>query len=227
MVENENIIIELEDVHKVYQMGETKVRALRGSSLKVKRGEFLSIEGPSGSGKSTLMNMIGCLDVPTSGKVHLEEWDIEKLSESDLAQIRGKKIGFVFQTFNLIKNLTALENVAMPMMFQGVVKEKRLKRAKKLLVEMGLGERLHHKPAELSGGQQQRVAIARALGNDPDVLLADEPTGNLDSETGKKVLKKLKDLNEKEGKTIVMVTHDPRAAEYAGRVVEIKDGVVG
>jgi len=220
------IIIELKDVHKVYQMGETKVRALRGSSLEVKKGEFLSIEGPSGSGKSTLMNMIGCLDVPTSGKIHLEKWDIQKLQESDLAQIRGKKIGFIFQTFNLIKNLTALENVAMPMMFQGVQKEKRLKRAKELLVEMGLGERLHHKPAELSGGQQQRVAIARALSNDPDVILADEPTGNLDSKTGKKVLEKLKDLNEKEGKTIVMVTHDPNAAEYADRIVNIKDGVV-
>jgi len=220
------IIIELKDVHKVYQMGETKVRALRGSSLEVKKGEFLSIEGPSGSGKSTLMNMIGCLDVPTSGKIHLEKWDIQKLKESDLAQIRGKKIGFIFQTFNLIKNLTALENVAMPMMFQGVPKEKRLKRAKELLVEMGLGERLHHKPAELSGGQQQRVAIARALSNDPDVILADEPTGNLDSKTGKKVLEKLKDLNEKEGKTIVMVTHDPNAAEYADRIVNIKDGVV-
>ncbi len=220
------IIIELKDVHKVYQMGETKVRALRGSSLEVKKGEFLSIEGPSGSGKSTLMNMIGCLDVPTSGKIHLEKWDIQKLQESDLAQIRGKKIGFIFQTFNLIKNLTALENVAMPMMFQGVQKEKRLKRAKELLVEMGLEERLHHKPAELSGGQQQRVAIARALSNDPDVILADEPTGNLDSKTGKKVLEKLKDLNEKEDKTIVMVTHDPNAAEYADRIVNIKDGVV-
>ncbi|MFP4633625.1 MAG: ABC transporter ATP-binding protein [Candidatus Aenigmatarchaeota archaeon] len=219
-------IIELEDVHKIYEMGETKVRALRGSSLEVRRGEFLSIEGPSGSGKSTLMNMIGCLDVPTSGKVHLEKWNIEDLHESDLAQIRGKKIGFIFQTFNLIKNLTALENVAMPMMFQGVPKEKRLKRAKKLLEDMGLGERLEHKPAELSGGQQQRVAIARSLANDPDVILADEPTGNLDSKTGKKVLEKLKDLNEKEGKTIVMVTHDPNAAEYAERVVEIKDGVV-
>ncbi|MFP4116397.1 MAG: ABC transporter ATP-binding protein [Candidatus Aenigmatarchaeota archaeon] len=219
-------IIELEDVHKIYEMGETKVRALRGSSLEVRRGEFLSIEGPSGSGKSTLMNMIGCLDVPTSGKVHLEKWNIEDLHESDLAQIRGKKIGFIFQTFNLIKNLTALENVAMPMMFQGVPKEKRLKRAKKLLEDMGLGERLEHKPAELSGGQQQRVAIARSLANDPDVILADEPTGNLDSKTGKRVLEKLKDLNEKEGKTIVMVTHDPNAAEYAERVVEIKDGVV-
>ncbi len=223
---NVGSIIELKDVHKVYQMGETKVRALRGSSLEVKKGEFLSIEGPSGSGKSTLMNMIGCLDVPTSGKIHLERWDIEKLKESDLAQIRGKKIGFIFQTFNLIKNLTAMENVAMPMMFQGVPREKRLKRAKDLLGEMGLEERLNHKPAELSGGQQQRVAIARALANDPDVILADEPTGNLDTRTGRKVLQKLKDLNEEEGKTIVMVTHDPNAAEYADRIVKIKDGVV-
>ncbi|MFP4045795.1 MAG: ABC transporter ATP-binding protein [Candidatus Aenigmatarchaeota archaeon] len=222
----DDIIIELKDVHKVYQMGETKVRALRGSSLRVERGEFLSIEGPSGSGKSTLMNMIGCLDVPTSGKIHLEEWDIETLHESDLAQIRGKKIGFVFQTFNLIHNLTALENVMLPMMFQEVPKEKRYTRGRDLLKKVGLGKRLHHKPSELSGGQQQRVAIARALANDPDVILADEPTGNLDSKTGKKVLKLLKNLNEKEGKTIIMVTHDPRAAGYAGRVVKIKDGVV-
>ncbi len=226
MSDDPEIIIDLKDVHKIYEMGETKVRALRGSSLEVKKGEFLSIEGPSGSGKSTLMNMIGCLDVPTSGKIHLERWDIEKLQESDLAQIRGKKIGFIFQTFNLIKNLTALENVAMPMMFQGVSREKRLKRARDLLVEVGLGERLNHKPAELSGGQQQRVAIARSLANDPDVILADEPTGNLDTKTGKKVLEMLKDLNEEEGKTIVMVTHDPKASGYAGRIVQIKDGVV-
>ena len=226
MPRDPEIIIELKDVHKIYEMGKTKVRALRGSSLEVNKGEFLSIEGPSGSGKSTLMNMIGCLDVPTSGKIHLEKWDIEKLQESDLAQIRGKKIGFIFQTFNLIKNLTAIENVALPMMFQGVSREKRLKRARDLLVGVGLGDRLDHKPAELSGGQQQRVAIARSLANDPDVILADEPTGNLDTKTGKKVLEMLKDLNEREGKTIVMVTHDPRASGYAGRIVEIKDGVV-
>lgn len=220
-------VIKLKDVHKNYQMGETTVEALRGSTLKVEKGEFLSIEGPSGSGKSTLMNMIGCLDLPTSGKVHLEKWNIEDLHESDLAQIRGKKIGFVFQTFNLIQSLTALENVMLPMVFQDKPYEKRIKRAAKLLRKVGLGERLEHKPSQLSGGQQQRVAIARALANDPDVILADEPTGNLDSKTGRKVLELLEDLNREEDKTIVMVTHDPRAAEFAGRVVKIKDGIVG
>lgn len=224
---DEDIIIELKDVHKNYEMGEVKVRALRGSSLRVKRREFLAIEGPSGSGKSTLMNMIGCLDVPTSGKVHLEKWDIQKLHESDLAQIRGRKIGFIFQTFNLMHELSALENVMLPMMFQDVPRKRRLKRAAKLLKKVDLEHRVKHRPSELSGGQQQRVAIARSLANDPDVILADEPTGNLDSKTGRKVLNLLKDLNEKEGKTIVMVTHDPRAGEFAGRTVKIKDGVVG
>ena len=220
-------VIELKDVHKHYQMGETTVRALRGSSLKVKKGEFIAIEGPSGSGKSTLMNMVGCLDLPTSGKVHLEKWNIEDLHESDLAQIRGKKIGFVFQTFNLIPSLTALENVMLPMVFQDEAYEKRVKRAASLLRKVDLGDRLDHKPSQLSGGQQQRVAIARSLANDPDVILADEPTGNLDSETGKTVLNMLKELNEEEDKTIIMVTHDPRAAKFAERIVNIKDGVVG
>ncbi len=223
--ERENVI-QLIDVHKHYKMGDTIVKALRGSSLEVKRGEFISIQGPSGSGKSTLMNMVGCLDTPTKGTVILEKWDISTLKESDLAQLRGRKIGFIFQTFNLINNLTALENVALPMVFQNIEYEKRIKRAKNLLKEVGLGERLHHKPSELSGGQRQRVAIARALSNNPDVLLADEPTGNLDSKTGKKVLEMLKELNEEKGKTIVMVTHDPKAAEYANRTVNIIDGVV-
>ncbi len=223
---SEEVVISLRDVHKHYQMGETTVKALRGSSLEVKKGEFISVQGPSGSGKSTLMNMIGCLDTPTSGTVILEDWNIAELGESDLAQLRGKKIGFIFQTFNLINNLTAIENVALPMLFQKKSYEERMKRAKKLLEDVGLGERLQHKPAELSGGQRQRVAIARALSNDPDVLLADEPTGNLDTETGKKVLKKMEELHEEKGKTIVMVTHDPKAADYAERIVNIKDGVV-
>ncbi|MFB6075936.1 MAG: ABC transporter ATP-binding protein [Candidatus Aenigmatarchaeota archaeon] len=219
-------IIELDDVHKYYKMGETKVHALRGSSLEVKKGEFLAIEGPSGSGKSTLMNLIGCLDVPSSGHVFLEGIDISKLHESDLAQIRGKKIGFVFQTFNLMPTLTALENVAMPMIFQGIPREERNKKAKKLLERVDLENRLNHRPSQLSGGQQQRVAIARSLSNDPDVILADEPTGNLDSKTGKNVLNFLDDLNGKEGKTIVMVTHDPRSAGFSKRTITIKDGVV-
>lgn len=220
-------VIRLEEVHKYYQMGETRVEALRGSDLKVRRGEFLAIEGPSGSGKSTLMNMIGCLDVPTSGEVKLEKWNIGQLHESDLAQIRGKKIGFVFQTFNLIPSLNALENVMLPMIFQGKPYEKRVKRAANLLRKVDLGNRLEHKPSELSGGQQQRVAIARSLANDPGVILADEPTGNLDSKTGKKVLEFIQELNQNEGKTIVMVTHDPRVGNYAERIVRIKDGIVG
>ncbi len=225
MTEND-VVIRLEDVHKHYMMGEAIVKALRGSSLEVKKGEFIAVQGPSGSGKSTLMNMIGCLDTPTKGKVFLEKWNIADLEESDLAQLRGKKIGFIFQTFNLINNLNALENVALPMVFQNMDYEERIITAKKLLVDVGLGDRLQHKPSEMSGGQRQRVAIARALANDPDVVLADEPTGNLDTETGKKVLEKLKELNEENGKTIVMVTHDPHAAEYAERIVKIKDGVV-
>ncbi len=222
---DKDTVIRLEDVHKHYRMGEAIVKALRGSSLKVKKGEFIAVQGPSGSGKSTLMNMIGCLDTPTKGDVFLERWNIANLEESDLAQLRGRKIGFIFQTFNLINNLNALENVALPMVFQNMDYEDRMKTAKKLLVDVGLGDRLQHKPSEMSGGQRQRVAIARALANNPDVVLADEPTGNLDTKTGKKVLEKLKELNEESGKTIVMVTHDPHAAEYAERIVEIKDGV--
>lgn len=222
-----DIIIKLKDVHKNYRMGKTKVRALRGSSLKVEQGEFLAIEGPSGSGKSTLMNMIGCLDLPTSGKIHLEKWDVQKLHESDLAQIRGRKIGFIFQIFNLMHELTALENVMLPMLFQEVPRGKRKKRAAALLKRVDLADRMEHTPSQLSGGEQQRVAIARALANNPDVILADEPTGNLDSKTGRKVLKLLKDLNEERDKTIVMVTHDPRVEEFAERVVQIKDGIVG
>lgn len=220
-------VIELKDVHKYYRMGKTKVHALRGASLKVQEGEFISIEGPSGSGKSTLLNMVGCLDVPSKGEVHLEQWHTEKLSESDLAQIRGRKIGFVFQTFHLMNNMTALENVALPMVFQGIPYRKRVKRAADLLRRVGLGERLNHKPTQLSGGERQRVAIARALSNNPDVILADEPTGNLDSKTGREILELLKNLNEEEGKTVVMVTHDPRAAEFADRIVKIRDGKVG
>jgi putative ABC transport system ATP-binding protein len=219
-------VIELQDVWKVYTMGDQEVPALRGLTLKIRHGEFVAIMGPSGSGKSTAMNMVGCLDVPTSGKVLLEGEDISLLSESDLAQIRGKKIGFIFQTFNLMPGLTALENVMLPMTFQGVEKEEREKKARELLDIVDLGHRLDHKPTELSGGQQQRVAIARSLANDPEVILADEPTGNLDSTTGGEVLKMLCRLHEKEKKTIVMVTHDADIAKYAAREVHIKDGKI-
>lgn len=219
-------VIELENVWKIYRMGDVEVAALRGLSLKIFRGEFVSIMGPSGSGKSTAMNMVGCLDVPTRGRVLLDGTDISKLSESDLAQIRGRKIGFIFQTFNLMPGLSALENVMLPMTFQSVPKDKREKKARELLEMVDLGKRLNHRPTELSGGQQQRVAIARSLANDPAVILADEPTGNLDQKTGGEVMQMLSDLHCKEGKTIVMVTHDNDIAHYAERSVRIRDGVI-
>ena len=218
-------IIKLDNVWKIYQMGEIKVEALRGLNLEIKKGEFVAIMGPSGSGKSTAVNMIGCLDVPTKGHIYLDQHDISKLSESDLAQIRGKKIGFIFQQFNLINTLTALENVALPMLFQDTGRKERLETAKKLLEMVELGDRLSHKPNELSGGQQQRVAIARSLSNNPDVVLADEPTGNLDSKTGEIVIRFLEKLN-KEGKTIIMVSHDANVAKHAQRIEHLKDGRV-
>jgi len=218
-------IIKLENVWKTYQMGEVKVDALRGLNLEIKEDEFVAVMGPSGSGKSTAVNMIGCLDVPTRGKIFLDGKDISKLSESHLAQIRGQRIGFIFQQFNLLNTLSALENVAMPMLFQNVDREKRLETARKLLEMVDLGDRIHHKPSELSGGQQQRVAIARSLANDPEVVLADEPTGNLDSKTGAIVINFLEKLN-KDGKTIIMVTHDKNLAKHAQRIEQLKDGVI-
>ncbi len=221
-----DIVVKLDNVWKVYKMGAVDVPALRGLNLEVKRGEFLSVMGASGSGKSTAMNMIGCLDVPTRGRIFLEGHDISHLSESELAQIRGKKIGFIFQQFNLIPTLTALENVALPMLFQNIPKAKRIDRAKGLLEMVDLGDRINHKPNELSGGQQQRVAIARALANDPELILADEPTGNLDSKTGKLVVNFLQELNRTQKKTIVMVTHDLNVAKYAHRIEYLKDGQI-
>ncbi|NOR85495.1 ATP-binding cassette domain-containing protein [archaeon] len=222
---NKKPIIELKNVKKIYKMGNVEVPALNGVSMIVNRGEFIAIMGPSGSGKSTLMNMVGCLDVPTIGNIFLDSKDISKMTESDLAQVRGRKIGFVFQKFNLLSTLTALENITIPMMFQNVDVEKRNKRAIELLSLVGLEERANHKPSELSGGQQQRVAIARSLANDPEVILADEPTGNLDTKTGKEVIETLNRLHD-EGKTIIMVTHDPNVAKFAQRVVLIKDGMI-
>lgn len=218
-------IILLKDVCKNYKMGDTIVKAICSINLAIYPGEFVAIQGPSGSGKSTMVNMVGCLDTPSSGKIFLSGNDISKMTESELAQIRGKKIGFVFQNFNLINTLTAFENVMLPMTFQDVPFEERYKRTKKLLETFGLGERMNHKPTELSGGQQQRVAIARALANDPEVLLADEPTGNLDSKTGVEVIQFLEKLHE-QGKTIVMVTHDDKLAHFAERIVYLKDGRV-
>ena len=219
-------IIKLDNVWKTYEMGEVKVNALQGVNLEIKKGEFVAIMGPSGSGKSTAVNMVGSLDIPTKGKVYLEGHDISKLSESKLAQLRGRKIGFIFQQFNLINTLTALENVALPMVFQDIPREERIKKATRILEKIGLGDRMGHRPTELSGGQQQRVAIARALANEPDVILADEPTGNLDSTTGETVMGFLEELNKKDGKTIVMVTHDLNIAHHAHRIEFLKDGVI-
>lgn len=221
---SDNVIIELEDVWKTYQMGEVQVHALRGLNIKIRKGEFVAIQGPSGSGKSTSMFLVGCLDIPSKGKVYLDHHDISKLHESTLAQIRGRRIGFVFQQFNLLPTMTALENVELPMIFQGVPQAKRLNRAKELLELVGLGARMHHRPSQLSGGEMQRVAIARALLNDPEVILADEPTGNLDSKTGEEVMKFFRNLHEKEKRTIVMVTHDKYLASQADRIIFLKDG---
>lgn len=217
-------IIKIKDVWKTYVMGENKVHALRGLNLEVRRGEFLAVMGPSGSGKSTAMNMIGVLDKPTTGHIYLEGTDISTMTESNLAQIRGKKIGFIFQKFNLINSLTAKENVMLPLVFQGVPIAERAKRAEKLLSLVDLKDRQNHLPSELSGGQQQRVAIARALAVDPEVILADEPTGNLDSKSGGSVMDFLKKLHKDQGKTIIMVTHDEHLAKIAQRVEILKDG---
>lgn len=219
-------IVKLEDVWKIYQLGKVELPALKGVSLDINRGSFVTIMGPSGSGKSTLLNMIGCLDFPTKGKVILEGKDISKLSEDELSQLRGKTIGFVFQEFNLLAHLTALENVMLPMVFQGTPLEERRKIGEKLLKSLGLGERIEHQPAELSGGERQRVAIARAFANDPEMVIADEPTGNLDSITGKKIMEVLTDFHQKEGKTMIVVTHDPNIASYSKDVVNIKDGQI-
>ena len=218
-------LIKLDNISKYYLMGEENVvKAVDGLSISVYEGEFVAIMGPSGSGKSTSMNLVGSLDVPTKGKIFLDDRDISKLHESDLAQLRGKKIGFIFQQFNLIPNLTAKENITLPMMFQGKDEEEREETAKRLLKLVELEDRGDHYPSQLSGGQQQRVAIARALSNDPDIILADEPTGNLDTKTGNIVMEFLEKLN-KEGKTIIMVTHDPNLArEYADVVYWLKDG---
>jgi len=219
-------LIVLKDVHKYYFMGKEIVKAVDGISFSVKEGEFISIMGASGSGKSTLMNLVGSLDKPTKGKIYLDGKNISNLSESDLAQIRGRKIGFIFQQFNLIKSLTAEENVFLPMAFQNYNSYERKKRAQFLLKEFGLGDRLKFYPSQLSGGQQQLVAITRALANNPEVILADEPTGDLDTEKGKIIMHFLKKLN-KQGKTIVLVTHNPILAEkYTKKIYWLKDGKI-
>jgi len=220
------IFIELKDVKKYYHMGDSIVRAVDGVNVNVRRGDFVAIMGPSGSGKSTAMNLIGSLDLATKGNIYLDKEEIHNFTESELAQIRGKKIGFIFQQFNLIPNLTALENVMLPMVFQKVDEYDRQDIAESLLEKVELGERMDHYPGQLSGGERQRVAIARALANDPEVILADEPTGNLDTKTGEIVLEFLDRLND-EGKTIIMITHDPKLAlKHADTIFWLRDGKI-
>ena len=225
-ITKKNPLIELKKVWKTYYMGKVSLDVLKGIDLTINKGEFVVIVGPSGSGKSTMMNQVGVLDTPTSGTINLHGIDISTLSESDLAQLRGKTIGFVFQQFNLIPTLTALENVILPTIFQNVSEIERLERASELLRMVDLEERMHHKPNELSGGQQQRVAIARALVNDPEIILADEPTGNLDSKSGQQVMDFLSKLHGQKNKTIILVTHDLELVRYAQKVVYLKDGEV-
>lgn len=219
-------IIETVDLVKEYPQGETSLRVLKGINMKVEEGDFMAIMGPSGSGKSTLLNMIGALDKPTSGTVLIRGVDISTLSDNQLADLRSKEIGFIFQFFNLISRMKALGNVALPMAIAGAPRRERSERAAKLLEMVGLGERMHHRPTELSGGEQQRVAIARALVNDPAVVLCDEVTGNLDSGTGDDIMQLLRTLNNEEGKTFVLITHDPVVAQSTDRLVTLHDGEI-
>lgn len=218
-------LIEAHGLAKSYKMGQEIIRALVSVDIQVKRGEYVAFMGPSGSGKSTLMNIVGALDTPTSGKYILNGLDVSQMSESDLATVRNKEIGFVFQTFNLLPRYSALENVALPLVYAGYSKKERTEMAMKALVDVGLGNRADHKPNELSGGQRQRVAIARALVNNPSIILADEPTGNLDTKTSYDIMALFKELNEK-GNTIIMVTHEEDIASYARRIIRLRDGII-
>ena len=217
-------LLDLKNITKDYPLGQTVVHAVRGLDLSIEKGEIVAIMGPSGSGKSTLMHVLGALDTPTTGTASLEGHDLQELGENELVTLRGRKVGFVFQTFNLIQALTAQQNVELPMTFLGVKKSARAERARALLEKVGLGDRMEHRPNELSGGERQRVAIARALANNPEIILADEPTGNLDSETGATILELLKRLSVDEGKTMILITHDPDAAAIAGRIIRLRDG---
>src|SRR6478736_2014256 len=224
-VNRDEAVIRVEDIHKTYQLGETQVHALRGVSLEIRRGEFVAIMGASGSGKSTFMNILGCLDKPTSGQYLLEGTDVSALTKKELARIRNQRIGFVFQGFNLLGRTTALENTELPMLYSKTNKNERERRAREALVQVGLGDRADHFPSQLSGGQQQRVAIARALVNQPRILLADEPTGNLDSRTSVEVMEIFQGLNAK-GLTIVLVTHEPDIAQFTKREIVFRDGQI-
>ncbi len=220
------MLIELHDVTKVYQMGDVEVRALNGVSLGIERGELTAIMGPSGSGKSTLMNILGCLDQVTSGEYLLEGTRIATLNDDQLAEIRNRRIGFVFQSYNLLSRTTALDNVEVPLIYAGAGGRARRQKAAEALEAVGLGDRLHHKPNELSGGQQQRVAVARALINDPSIILADEPTGNLDTKTGLEIIALFQRLNEERGITVLYVTHDAEIARFTRRIIRLRDGKV-
>ncbi len=217
-------LIRLEAVHKIYDLGEVQVHALRGVSLEIRAGEFVAVMGASGSGKSTLMNILGCLDRPTRGHYYLEGTDVSQFSKVELARIRNRKLGFVFQQFNLLARTSALENVELPTIYAGITPQEREQRARESLARVGLADRAHHFPSQLSGGQQQRVAIARALVNRPTILLADEPTGNLDSRTSVEIMDILQRLNEEEGLTVVLVTHEQDIAQYAKRALDFRDG---
>jgi putative ABC transport system ATP-binding protein len=219
-------VIAIRGLTKIYHMGEMEVQALGGVDLDIWPGEMVAIMGPSGSGKSTLMNMLGCLDVPTAGSYQLDGVDVSRLNDAQLAEIRSRKIGFVFQSFNLLPRTTALANVELPLIYSGVGRRQRRQRAEEVLGMVGLGDRLHHKPNELSGGQQQRVAIARALSNRPAMILADEPTGNLDTKTSAEIMKLFQQLNQAQGMTIIFVTHNPETADYCQRIIAIRDGLV-
>jgi putative ABC transport system ATP-binding protein len=218
-------LIHIKDIVKVYEMGEEKLYALKGVSLDIKKNEYVAIMGPSGSGKSTLMNIIGCLDTPTDGTYILNGRDVHEMDDNELAEIRNKEIGFVFQTFNLLSRSDALHNVELPLIYSGVPKNDRVQRAREALESVGLGDRIKHKPNELSGGQRQRVAIARALVNKPSILLADEPTGNLDTKTGEEIMMLFEELN-KRGNTIIIVTHEESIARHARRIIKIRDGKI-
>jgi putative ABC transport system ATP-binding protein len=221
----EPVVIDIENITKVYVMGEETVHALRGVSLQIRRNEYLAIMGPSGSGKSTLMNMLGCLDTPSSGRYSFNGKDVSAMNDDELAAIRNHEIGFVFQTFNLLPRSTSLRNVELPLIYAGLDPERREEKAAQALRDVGLGDRIHHKPNELSGGQRQRVAIARALVNDPSIILADEPTGNLDSRTGEEIMQLLENLYQG-GNTIIVVTHEPDIARHARRIVFLRDGLI-